>query len=82
MRRDKIFAHLCIYLCDVDPFGDDLSPVLRFSLRRHEHRRDDAIGHRVELFDGGGHGGRITIARFVSPRPNGTEALMGYHTFE
>ena len=70
------------YLSDVDPFGDDLGSMLRLGLRRHEHRGDDAIRNRVELFDGGCHGSRISIARFVPSGPNSTEALMGYHTFK
>ena len=66
----------------VDPFSDDLGPVLRLSLCGHEHRGDDTIRNCVELFDGGSHGSCITITRFVAPGPNGTKALMGYHTFK
>ena len=66
----------------VDPFSDDLGPMLRLSLCRHEYCGDNAIRNGVELFDGGSHSSRITIARFVTPGPNGTQALMGYHTFK
>ena len=70
------------YLSDIDPLGDDLGTVLRLSLHRHQDGGDDSIRDGVELFDGGSYGSCITITRFVAPGPNGTKALMGYHTFK
>ena len=73
----------CAYPGHLDPVLHHPGPVAGRHAPVPEAGGDDAVGHAVELGDGGAHGGgQVLLALLVPLGPDAAQAVVGDHLLE